>query len=176
MFGYGCANYSKDNPQSCRFSIGKIAGVTLKEAQVKELLLRGRTEVISGFVAKTGMKFDAPLKLTADGQVVFDFPEKPKPVETTVRCPKCGELLQRSQWYYECSCGFKVGHTVASVALSEDVMRELLETGRTKEKISGFVSKAGNAFEACLKFADDSISFDFENPGAEEQKEEQKGV
>ena len=55
-------------------------------------------------------------------------------------------------------------------------MRELLETGRTKEKISGFVSKAGNAFEACLKFADDSISFDFENPGAEEQKEEQKGV
>ena len=171
MFGYGCANYSKDNPQSCRFSIGRIAGVTLKEAQVKELLLRGRTEVISGFVAKTGMKFDAPLKLTEQGQVAFDFPEKPKPVETTVRCPKCGELLQRSQWYYECSCGFKVGHTVASVALSEDVMRELLETGRTKEKISGFVSKAGNAFEACLKFADERISFDFENPGAEQQEE-----
>ena len=171
MFGYGCANYSKDNPQSCRFSIGRIAGVTLKEAQVKELLLRGRTEVISGFVAKTGMKFDAPLKLTEQGQVAFDFPEKPKPVETMVRCPKCGELLQRSQWYYECSCGFKVGHTVASVALSEDVMRELLETGRTKEKISGFVSKAGNAFEACLKFADERISFDFENPGAEQQEE-----
>ncbi len=218
MFGYGCANYSKDNPQSCRFSIGRIAGVTLKEAQVKELLLRGRTEVISGFVAKTGMKFDAPLKLTEQGQVAFDFPEKPKPVETMVRCPKCGELLQRSQWYYECSCGFKVGHTVASVvafdfpekpkpvetmvrcpkcgellqrsqwyyecscgfkvghtvasvALSEDVMRELLETGRTKEKISGFVSKAGNAFEACLKFADERISFDFENPGGEQQEE-----
>ncbi len=63
MFGYGCANYSKDNPASCRFSIGRIAGVTLKEAQVKELLLRGRTEVISGFVAKTGMKFDASGKL-----------------------------------------------------------------------------------------------------------------
>ena len=172
MFGYGCANYSKDNPASCRFSIGRIAGVTLKEAQVKELLLRGRTEVISGFVAKTGMKFDAPLKLTAEGQVAFDFPEKPKPVETTVRCPKCGELLQRSQWYYECACGFKVGHTVAAVTLSEDVMRELLENGRTKEKISGFVSKAGNTFEACLKFADDRISFDFENPGIGQQKED----
>ena len=62
MFGYGCANYSKENPDSCRFAIGKIAGVSLKEAQVKELLLRGKTDVIKGFVAKTGMKFDAPLK------------------------------------------------------------------------------------------------------------------
>lgn len=50
-------------------------------------------------------------------------------------------------------------------------MRELLENGRTKEKISGFVSKAGNTFEACLKFVDDRISFDFENPGAGQQKE-----
>ncbi|MDP4381147.1 topoisomerase C-terminal repeat-containing protein, partial [Escherichia coli] len=80
-------------------------------------------------------------------------------------------LLQRSQWYYECACGFKVGHTVAAVTLSEDVMRELLENGRTKEKISGFVSKAGNTFEACLKFMDDRTSFDFENLGAGQQKE-----
>ena len=165
-FGYGCANYSKDNPESCRFSIGKIAGVSLKEAQVKELLLRGKTEVIKGFVAKTGMKFDAPLKLTAEGQVTFDFPEKPKPVDTMVKCPKCGELLKKSQWYYECSCGFKVGHTVAKVALTEDIMRELLETGKTKEKVAGFVSKAGNTFDTCLKFEDDRISFDFDNPGS----------
>ena len=31
-FGYGCAAYDKNNPESCRFSIGKIAGVKLKEA------------------------------------------------------------------------------------------------------------------------------------------------
>lgn len=31
------------------------------------MLLRGRTDVIKGFVAKTGMKFDAPLKLTIEG-------------------------------------------------------------------------------------------------------------
>ena len=29
------------------------------------------------FVSKTGMKFDAPLKLTEDGDIAFDFPEKP---------------------------------------------------------------------------------------------------
>ena len=165
MFGYGCANYSKENPDSCRFAIGKIAGVSLKEAQVKELLLRGKTDVIKGFVAKTGMKFDAPLKLTPEGQIAFDFPEKPKPVETTLACPKCGKMLKKSQWYYECECGFKVSHTVAKVALTEEVMRELLETGKTKDKVTGFVSKAGNTFDTCLKLEDDRIVFDFDNPG-----------
>ncbi len=161
-FGFGCANYKKDDPESCRFSIGQIAGVRLKEAQVKELLTKGKTDVISGFIAKTGMKFDAPLKLTTEGQVTFDFPEKPKPVETTVACPKCGKLLMKSQWYYECECGFKISHTVAKVALSEEQMRELLETGRTHDKITGFTSRAGNAFDACLKFEQDQISFDFD--------------
>lgn len=164
-FGYGCANYSKDNPESCRFAIGTIAGVKLKEAQVKELLIRGRTEVIKGFIAKTGMMFDAPLKLTPEGQVTFDFPEKPKPVDTTLKCPKCGHFMKKSQWYYECECGFKVAHTVAKVELEEAVMQELFETGKTKKKITGFTSKAGNVFDTCLKFEDDRISFDFDNPG-----------
>ncbi|MBR3769538.1 MAG: topoisomerase C-terminal repeat-containing protein [Lachnospiraceae bacterium] len=165
-FGFGCANYSKDNPDSCRFSIGKIAGVKLKEAQVKELLIKKKTEIIKGFVAKTGMMFDAPLKLTEDGQVTFDFPEKPKPVETSVACPKCQKKLMKAQWNYECECGFKVSHTVAKVELSEEVIKELLETGRTREKVIGFTSKAGNIFDACLKFEDDRISFDFDNPGS----------
>ena len=78
--------------------IGSIASVRLKEAQVKELLTKKKTEVISGFVAKTGMKFDAPLKLTEEGEIVFDFPEKPKPEETTVPCPKCGKMLMKTQW------------------------------------------------------------------------------
>ena len=164
-FGYGCANYSKDNPESCKFAIGTIAGVKLKEAQVKELLLRGKTEVIKGFIAKTGMMFDAPLKLTPEGQVTFDFPEKPKPVDTTLKCPKCGQYMKKSQWYYECECGFKVAHTVAKVELEEAIMQELFETGKTKKKITGFTSKAGNVFDTCLRFEDDRISFDFDNPG-----------
>ena len=175
-FGYGCANYKKDDPESCRFSVGQIAGVKLKEAQVKELLTNGKTGVIEGFIAKTGMKFDAPLKLTKEGQITFDFPEKPKPVETTVKCPKCGELLKKSQWYYECDCGFRLGHTVAKVPLSEEIIKELLETGKTKEKVTGFTSKAGNVFDACLKYEDERISFDFDNPGSQSlQKQETEG-
>lgn len=122
-----------------------------------------------GFVAKTGMKFDAPLKLTPEGQIAFDFPEKPKPVETTLACPKCGKMLKKSQWYYECECGFKVSRTVAKVTLTEEVMRELLETGKTKDKVTGFVSKAGNTFDTCLKLEDDRIVFDFDNPGTKRE-------
>ena len=176
-FGYGCANYKKDDPESCRFSVGQIAGVKLKEAQVKELLTNGKTGVIEGFIAKTGMKFDAPLKLTKEGQITFDFPEKPKPVETMVKCPRCGELLKKSQWYYECDCGFRLGHTVAKVPLSEEIIKELLETGKTKEKVTGFTSKAGNVFDSCLKYEDERISFDFDHPGREPlQKQETEGL
>ena len=164
-FGFMCANHKKDDKESCSFMIGSIASVRLKEAQVKELLTKKKTEVISGFVAKTGMKFDAPLKLTEEGEIAFDFPEKPRPEETTVPCPKCGKMLMKTQWRYECACGFKIWHTVAKVELSEEVMKELLTTGKTKQKIAGFTSKAGNTFDTCLKYENDQISFDFDNPG-----------
>ena len=78
-------------------------------------------------------------------------------------------MLKKSQWYYECECGFKVSHTVAKVALTEEVMRELLETGKTKDKVTGFVSKAGNTFDTCLKLEDDRIVFDFDNPGTKRE-------
>ena len=171
-FGYGCSNYNKDDQEhSCRFMIGKIASVKLKETHVKQLLTEGKTEVIEGFVARTGMKFDAPLKLTEDGQVTFDFPEKAKPVESNVECPKCGKKMLKGQWQYECECGFKLWHTVAKVALPEETIIELLTTGKTKKKIVGFTSKAGNVFDTCLKYEDDTIKFDFDNPGEEEPGE-----
>ena len=162
-FGYGCANYRKEDENSCRFSIGTIAGVKLKEAQVKKLLTDRKTDVIEGFIAKTGMKFDAPLKLTEEGKIAFDFPEKPKPVETELACPKCGKKLMKGQWYYECECGYKIGHTVAKVPLSEEIMRQLFSEGITKEKLTGFQSKSGNAFEARLKLEEGRITFVFDS-------------
>jgi DNA topoisomerase-3 len=171
-FGYGCTNYRKDDDTSCRFVIGKIAGVKLKEDQVRELLTRKKTSPINGFVAKTGMIFEAPLKLTDEGRVEFDFPEKPKPEDTNVPCPKCQKLLKRGQWQYECECGYKLRHTVAQVPLTEETITELLATGKTRHKITGFTSKTGNVFDACLKYEDDTIKFDFDNPGEPEPSKE----
>lgn len=162
-FGYACSNHERDNPESCSFMIGRISGVKLKEAAVKELLTKGKTGVIEGFIAKTGLMFDAPLKLTEEGRVTFDFPEKQAPVETDVSCPKCGQKLSRTQWQLLCDCGFKVFHTIAGITLSDEVLQELFTTGRTREKLTGFTSKAGNVFDACLKFEGEQIRFNFDN-------------
>ncbi len=165
-FGYGCANYNREDIEhSCRFFINqKIAGVKMTDSIVKRLLTAQKTEVIQGFVSKSGSKFDAPLKLNGDGQVVFDFPDRPEPIETKLDCPKCKERkMKKGQWYYECACGFKIGHTVAQVSLSEEIMQELFTLGKTTQKVTGFVSKAGNLFDAYLKYEEDKISFDFDN-------------
>lgn len=181
-FGYGCAAYDKNNPESCRFSIGKIAGVKLKEASVKELLQNGKTSPIQGFVAKTGMMFEAALKLDEEKKVVFDFPEKEEPKETTVKCPKCGELMKRDKWRYLCECGYSQFHTVAGIALTDEQMTQIFTEGRTKEPIRGFTSKAGNVFDAFLVLKQDengkdNISFGFNGVGdkTEQTPERQPG-
>ena len=53
-------------------------------------------------------------------------------------------------------------------------MRELFETGKTRHKIIGFTSKAGNVFDSCLKYEDGQISFDFDNPGEPDEKNEKE--
>ena len=179
-FGYGCAAYDKNNPESCRFSIGKIAGVKLKEASVKELLQNGKTSLIQGFIAKTGMMFEAALKLDEEKKVVFDFPEKEEPKETTVKCPKCGQFMKRDKWRYLCECGYSQFHTVAGIALTDEQMTQIFTEGRTKEPIRGFTSKAGNVFDAFLVLKQDengkdNISFDFNGVGEKtEEQPEQK--
>ena len=173
IFGYGCSNYNKDNAEkSCHFSINsKISGVKINDSIVKQLLTLSKTDTLTGFVSKNGKSFDAPLKLTRDGKVEFDFGERPEPEKTQLVCPKCKETnLLKTQWYYECTCGFKIGHTVAQVCLSEDVMNELFTSGKTVHKIKGFVSKAGNTFDTCLKYEDEKIIFDFDNPGEKNQE------
>jgi len=165
-WGYACVN-RKRNPEesTCDFAVGEIASVKLKENQLKELLIRKKTAPIDGFVAKTGMKFSAALKLTEEGEVKFDFPEKPKPVESEVVCPKCQKKMMRGQWQYECECGFKFWHTVGKIPLAESVIMQLLKEHKTEKKVVGFTSKAGNEFDACLKWENDQISYDFENEG-----------
>ena len=169
-FGYACSNHKREDPESCSFLIGSIAGVKLKEAVVKELLNTGKTGVLQGFIAKTGMMFEAPLKLTKEGRVAFDFPEKKEPEETALACPKCGGKLLRSSRQLLCECGFKLFHTVAGVPLSDEVFSELFASGRTHEKITGFTSRTGKPFDAFLKLEEGQIRFDFEaeNGGTQE--------
>ena len=46
-FGFVCENNRRDDPESCRFMVGKVASVKIKESVLKELLTKKKTEVIS---------------------------------------------------------------------------------------------------------------------------------
>lgn len=67
--GYGCNRWK----EGCKFFIGsKIAGKTISQKTVKELIQGKVTDTIKGFTNKSGKEFDARLKLQ-NGQVKFDF-------------------------------------------------------------------------------------------------------
>ena len=75
--------------------------------------------------------------------MTFDFPEETKAVDTTLKCPKCGQYMKKSQWYYECECGFKVAHTVAKVELEEAIMSQELLRPEREEKNNRIYVKSG---------------------------------
>ena len=143
-FGFGCAKYSKDNPDSCRFSIGKMAEKALTEAQVKELLTYGRTSTIRGFKSKEGKKFDARVALNKDenGKVTglkFDFNDLEAPKVKDVRCPLCKGDIVQTPFGFGCanyskdnpdSCRFSIGK-IAGVKLKEAQVKELLLNKKT---------------------------------------------
>ena len=82
------------------------------------------------------------------------------------RCPKCG---QQSVSIYakvvKCrheSCGFHVFREVCGILLSEDNIRDLINSGRTPI-LKGLTSKAGKKFNARLILKDDyTTTFEFE--------------
>ena len=129
--------YNDEN--SCRFSIGKMAGKSFTEAQVKQLLTDGITETMRGFKSKSGKKFDARVALAKDeaGKVTglkFDFDNVEAKTVKDVRCPKCGGAIVVAPFGFVCennkkddpeSCRFMVGK-VAGVKIKESVLKELL--------------------------------------------------
>ena len=82
------------------------------------------------------------------------------------RCPKCG---QQSVGIYakvaKCrheTCGFHVFREVCGIHLSEDNIRDLINSGRTPI-LKGLTSKAGKKFNARLVLKDDyTTTFEFE--------------
>lgn len=67
---FGCSRYR----DGCGFTIWKtVAGLTLTEAQVRQLIERGQTDPIDGFQSKAGKPFRAALRLDEAGKVSMDF-------------------------------------------------------------------------------------------------------
>ncbi len=161
--GYSCSNYNGEDPESCRFYIGKkIASKAISTANVKELLSEKKTKTLRGFKGKSGKKFDACLKLEADDngkyQVVFDFDNVEANVVKDAKCPFCGGQIVKTYTGFNCenydyrnpdsTCKFGMG-TICGVKLNDGQIRELTEKGITGE-IKGFKSKKGTTFDAKL--------------------------
>ncbi|AFL75533.1 DNA topoisomerase 3 [Thiocystis violascens] len=67
---FGCSRYR----DGCGFTIWKtVAGLTLTEVQVRQLIERGQTDPIDGFQSKAGKPFRAALRLDEAGKVNMDF-------------------------------------------------------------------------------------------------------
>ena len=159
--GYGCSGYK----EGCDFVIWKeVAGKKLTEKNIKDLLEKRTTDLISGFTSKQGKKFDAILKLNDEFKTEFSFPETEEKV--LGRCPCCGENIVERPKAYSCSgykngCDFVIWKTIAGRKLTFKEAKELLENGETPT-LSGFMSKKGTPFSAKLRFDDDNkVQFEF---------------
>lgn len=70
-----CSNYMN----GCKLSIPYyICGKKLTNNQIAMLIHSQRTNVMSGFVSKSGTKFDASLQLNNQGIIRFIFPNAKK--------------------------------------------------------------------------------------------------
>ena len=68
---FGCSRYR----EGCQFLVPfSIAGKTLTDKNIAQLLQKGKTSKLKGFTShKTGNKFEAALTISPEGKVVFQF-------------------------------------------------------------------------------------------------------
>lgn len=178
--GYGCSNWRANG---CNFIIWEtIAGKTLSEKDVTDLLAGKQTREMK-LKSKQDSEFTASLKLVQNGdswKTEFVFADRgngqgngkktssssfktPPPGfgQTVGKCPECGSPVLESMEAFTCSkkeCKFAVWKTIAKRAIDQQLVRELLENGRTKNVLQGFQNKVGKPFEARL-----SIGLDQQN-------------
>ena len=160
-----CSGYSKDET-ACHFKMSTyICGVRLAEEDIVKLLQKGRSNLIKGFKAKSGKKFNAYLVLDkSTGDITFDFTSE---AEKALQCPFCHAALDKTRYSYKCqneACGFSAPAEICKKRLTVAQVTALLTKGRTG-LIKGFRSKAGKPFSAVLYIdnTDRTVKFEFQD-------------
>lgn len=84
-------------------------------------------------------------------------------VNTNCFCPKCGNELMLSKYYYTCNCGLKLRNNICGVQISVEMLNKMIQ--RQSIGKYTFTKKDGSTFDANLKLdkKDDTydITFDF---------------
>jgi len=157
--------------------------------QAVQLVEKGKTDLIKGFISKKGRPFDAFL-LRDDAKIRWEFPPRArktgkdgKPVERKVRAKvdlskakvigeskvHGGELVELDDAYYvrkpdqDNRQVFKLRKKLCEHDITLDEVKELLCEGKSP-LIESFVSKRGNKFAACLVLSQKKDKVEFEFP------------
>lgn len=84
-------------------------------------------------------------------------------VNTNCFCPKCGNELMLSKYYYTCNCGSKLRNNICGVQISVEMLNKMIQ-GQSIGKYT-FTKKDGSTFDANLKLDKKNdtydITFDF---------------
>lgn len=109
----------------------------MTDKSVAQLLNKGRTGLLKGFVSKSGKKFNAYLVIDKEsGDIKFDFMSEK---EREMVCPVCGKPMKKSKYGYIYSefsrdgngCNFAVNTEICKKKISETQVSALLKNGRT---------------------------------------------
>ena len=167
---------------SGEFKISKsIAGRRLEQHEVKSLLKEKRIGPLDDFVAKTGRKFSAMLKLEDDFKVTFVF-DKPDEEESNEKellvsapevasCPVCSSTIKQTELSYICTqhkkvsegeCNFRITRKLLDKEIPLEELQKLVSEKKTG-LIKGFVSRrTKRPFDANLILKDNGgIGFEF---------------
>ncbi len=157
--------------------------------QAVQLVEKGKTDLIKGFISKKGRPFDAFL-LRNDAKIRWEFPPRApkvgkdgKPVERKARAKvdlsnatvigeskvHNGELVETEDAYYvrkpdqDNRPVFKLTKQLCEHRITPEEVKELLAKGKS-QLIENFVSKRGNKFAAYLTLSAKKDKAEFEFP------------
>ncbi len=160
-----------------------------REAAI-DLVTKGKTDVIKGFISKKGRPFDAfferagekaewkfpprPQKLDKDGKPVARRSKTPPDLSKATKLGvskmhKDGEILETADAFYvrrpdqDNRIVFTLKKQLCGLDLPADEVKRMLEEGRTN-LIPGFMSKRGQPFAAFLVLSPAGAKAEFEFP------------
>lgn len=169
----------------CKFVVRRgISGREITREEATELVTKGHTPVLEGFISRFGKPFDAALKLDEKKKVVFSFDDDDKDSSQEEEL-KSEQIIgeweiggkgkhsiyeTEKAWrvpsltYPKEPKGLSISKTILSRAISEAQLSKMLTEGKS-DLIKGFVSqRTKKAFDAFLTFdaKTGKVGFEFE--------------
>lgn len=132
--------------KKCDFSFYRNIGSDIMlDSDIDDLFKKGETKTFGPFKSKNGSPYFVKNKLDDNDNVVLEYVNKE--IESSKKCPICGENLKQSGLKYTCpSCYFDMFAMAGTSKLSDKDLNDLLEKGETRYIDMTFKSgKSGTA-------------------------------